>query len=551
MVNLSARYFAKTFYLYVKKMKNSYLVFISMFLLMMACQPNESNKTPLSTSDEKRMLTPDERFGALFEAVQTQAIFPDSKTFVDCTPKFSTQEIMDNYDTAKKSENFSLKAFVMDNFELPKKYASDFEADTSRSVEEHITALWPILLREPDQQKNNGSLLPLPHPYIVPGGRFGEIYYWDSYFTILGLEQAGKIGLIENMADNFAYLIDTVGYIPNGNRTYFLGRSQPPFFAAIVNVLAGAKGDEIYNQYLPALEKEYNFWMAGMDKLSSENNTHRRVVRLPDGMILNRYYDDHIAPRPESYKEDVELARESGRDPDDLYLNLRAACESGWDFSSRWLTDPQDLGTIHTTDIIPVDLNSLLFNLEQTLAKAKRGANNSEDAELYSQRAMNRKRAIQKYCWDENRNFYVDYDFKKGAPTPTLSLAGTYPLYFEIAELDQAKAVAKILRNDFLKPGGVLSTLNNTGEQWDAPNGWAPLQWMTVQGLNNYGESILADEIKTNWLAVNERVFKNTGKMVEKYNVVDMGLEGGGGEYPVQDGFGWSNGIYLKMLEEK
>jgi len=390
----------------------------------------------------------------------------------------------------------------------------------------------------------------LPHPYIVPGGRFGEIYYWDSYFTILGLEKAGKIGLIENMADNFAYLIDTVGYIPNGNRTYFLGRSQPPFFAAIVNVLAEAKGDEMYSRYLSAMEKEYNFWMSGITDLSSGNRTHRRVVRLPDGIILNRYYDDHIAPRPESYKEDVELAKKSGRAPDDLYLNLRAACESGWDFSSRWLTDPKDLGTIHTTDIIPVDLNSLLFNLERTLSKANRIANNKELADFYSQRANNRKRGIQTYCWDESRKFFVDYDFKKAAPTPTLSLAGTYPLYFDLAVPDQAKGVATLLRKDFLKPGGLVSTLNTTGQQWDAPNGWAPLQWMAYSGLQNYGQTKLADEIKNNWLAVNQRVFKNTGKMVEKYNVVDMELESGGGEYPVQDGFGWTNGIYLKMLEE-
>jgi len=530
-------------------MKNTYLLFIFFTTLFMACQPNDPKST--TAVDEKRLLSPDERFGALFKAIQTQGVFPDSKTFVDCTPKFTTQQIMANYEVAKAGEKFSLKAFVTDNFELPKQYASDFKTDTSRTVKEHVTALWPILLREPDQQQNTGSLLPLPHPYIVPGGRFGEIYYWDSYFTILGLERAGKIGLIENMADNFAYLIDTVGYIPNGNRTYFLGRSQPPFFAAIVNVLAEAKGDEMYNRYLPALEKEYNFWMAGVTDLSTGNSTHRRVVRLPDGMILNRYYDDHVAPRPESYIEDVELAEASSQDPKDLYLNLRAACESGWDFSSRWLTDPQDLGTIHTTDIIPVDLNSLIYNLERTLAKANRLANNKEQAEFYGQRASNRKRAIQTYCWDKKRQFFVDYDFKKAAPTPTLSLAGTYPLYFDLAVPDQAKAVAKMLRKDFLKPGGLLPTLNTTGQQWDAPNGWAPLQWMAYSGLYNYGETKLADEIKSNWLAVNERVYKNTGKMVEKYNVVDMGLEGGGGEYPVQDGFGWTNGIFLKLLEEK
>ena len=144
----------------------------------------------------------------------------------------------------------------------------------------------------------------------------------------------------------------------------------------------------------------------------------------------------------------------------------------------------------------------------------------------------------------------MDYDFKKEASTPVLSLAGLFPLFFEMAEKGQAASVAEIVASDFLKPGGVVSTLNETGQQWDAPNGWAPLQWVTIQGLRNYGHAELAGTIKDRWVALNIKVYKNTGKMVEKYNVQDLSLEAGGGEYPVQDGFGWTNGVLLRLLQE-
>ncbi|MES2881464.1 MAG: trehalase family glycosidase, partial [Bacteroidota bacterium] len=207
------------------------------------------------------------------------------------------------------------------------------------------------------------------------GGRFGEIYYWDSYFTMLGLKASGKTAMIENMLKNFSFLIDTLGYIPNGNRSYFLGRSQPPFFAAMVNLLSEAKKNtkekngSVQVKYLPQLLKEYEFWMRGATDLNENNIAVNRVVLLPDGSILNCYSDEFSAPRPESFKEDVELA-EKLLDKKKLFKNLRAACESGWDFSSRWYKNENDFTSIHTTEIIPVDLNCLLYNLEQTIAEA-------------------------------------------------------------------------------------------------------------------------------------------------------------------------------------
>jgi len=235
-----------------------------------------------------------------------------------------------------------------------------------------------------------------------------------------------------------------------------------------------------------------------------------------------------------------------------VYRDLRSACESGWDFSSRWLKDPQDLATIHTTDIIPVDLNALLFNLEQVLARAYRAEGNEEEADLFAQRANQRREAVLAYCWDDETGYFMDYDFVAGSSTGVISPAGMFPFFFKMVESeDYASRAAKVISEQLLKNGGIATTANANGQQWDAPNGWAPLQWITIQGLRNYGQGELADVIKQRWVDLNLRVYQNTGKMVEKYNVMDMGLEAGGGEYPVQDGFGWTNGVLLKLLSEK
>ena len=161
-------------------------------------------------------------------------------------------------------------------------------------------------------------------------------------FTMLGLKESGKVDMIENMVDNFAFLINTYGHIPNGNRTYYLSRSQPPFFSLMVALLASIKGDEVYLKYADAMEKEYKFWMDGADKLKP-GDAYRRVVKMKDGTVLNRYWDDAATPRPEGFKEDVAVAERSGRDKEEMYRNLRAGAESGIDFSTRWFADKRIL----------------------------------------------------------------------------------------------------------------------------------------------------------------------------------------------------------------
>ena len=529
-------------------MRLIYLILPLVFLS--ACK--QAPKAPkVSFEENKNMLSPRERYGDLFIEAQMAAIFPDGKTFVDCRPKYPTDQILGAYKLAKEEGNFDIATFVGAYFDLPKAYATNFQSDPNRPVDEHINLLWDILTRTPDES-DNGTLIPLPHPYIVPGGRFGEIYYWDSYFTMFGLREAAKVEMIESMVDNFAYLIDTIGFIPNGNRTYFTTRSQPPFFAAMVQLLGDAKGDKgsILKKYLPQLEREYAFWMDGQNQLQANSPAVEHVVQLEDGIILNRYWDAGDYPREEMHKVDVEFMEESGREPAEFYRDVRAACESGWDFSSRWFEDSQNLTTIITADIIPVDLNALLYNLELTLAQAYQETGQLNKAAPLLQQANQRRMAIQKYCWDDDLGFYRDYNFVQKTFTPVLSLAAAFPLYFGVADTLQATRTAQILQKDFLKPGGLVSTKNNTGQQWDAPNGWAPLQLIAIEGLKKYGENELAQEIATRWINLNKKVYKNTGKLVEKYNVEDMSLESGGGEYPVQDGFGWTNGVLLYLMNQ-
>lgn len=492
---------------------------------------------------------PYEDLRELFEAVQLSHIFPDSKTFVDSTPLLSPQEIMVRFHQEKNSPDFDLHRFILQNFTLPEKAGGKFTTNPHMLMDEHILNHWDYLSRPADEKEKNSTLIPLPFSYIVPGGRFREIYYWDSYFTMHGLAASGRLDMVENMLQNFGCLIDTIGFIPNGNRNYYLSRSQPPFFSSMVTLFQRYRGTEAAMVYLPQLLKEYEFWMEGIAELDSGPSAARHVVRLPDGSILNRYFDIRQEPRPESYIEDVELANKV--EPEKrgkLYQDIRAAAESGWDFSGRWCRDGKSLETINTTDIVPVDLNCLLHHLESTISELFFAEGEDKKAQEFDRKALSRKTAIEKWLWSEKEQFYIDYDFVAAKPNPSLTLAAVYPLYFGFAAEDRAKLVAKKLESHFLKDGGLVTSLVETGQQWDYPNGWAPLQWLAFKGLEGYNLHQLSQKVATRWLKTNRKVFLETGKMMEKYNVVNTNESGGGGEYPLQDGFGWTNGVDLAII---
>ena len=516
-----------------------------MLILLLACKTDKKAGVPtrvvaIDSAKIEKLQTPDALLGKLFADVQLNQVFEDGKTFVDCTAKYPYDTIRKNYAQQKTASDFNLKAFVLTHFEMPPSITSDFKSDPTRSAAQHVEALWPVLQRKSDIAQSGSTLITLPSPYIAPGGRFREVYYWDSYFTMLGLVESGKFDIITNMLDNFAHLINTVGHIPNGNRTYYITRSQPPFFSQMVALLAQYEGDAVYEKYKFALRKEYEFWMEGQH---ATDTPIKHCVSTPSG-IMNRYFDLGDTPRQESYREDYELAQKMNGGAK-MYRDLRSGAESGWDYTTRWFADGKTMETIETTNIIPVDLNALLFGLEEVLTRCY-----SDDTVFIAtlKNSMNNRREfLENYAWNSEDKVFEDYNWVRQKQTNIKSLAMVYPLFFKMATQEQADGVAAYLKKHFLKPGGLPATLNHSGQQWDAPNGWAPLQWIAIKGLDNYGHSDLAKTIAERWVNLNEKIYANTGKFVEKYNVEDMTLEAGGGEYPVQDGFGWSNGVYLAL----
>ncbi|WP_162993817.1 trehalase family glycosidase [Halalkalicoccus subterraneus] len=477
--------------------------------------------------------------GPLFEMAQHQRVFPDSKTLVDCVPATDPDEIAELFE----GDQTDLERFITEHFVLPEDPVTGVDS-SAVSMEWYIDGLWEHLIRDPIETREGETIIDLPHRSVIPGGRFREPYYWDSYFIAEGLAVTDRLDLIDGIAANFASMVERFGCIPNGGRIYYASRSNPPLYHRILDLLAQQRSPEAVFEYLPALEREYEFWMDGEDDVDA-GESHRRVVGL-DGGVLNRYWDDEAHPRVESYHEDVELAERSDRDPQQLYRDVRAACESGWDFSSRWLAGER-LETIRTTELVPVDLNALLYGTERSLAGWHDQLGDEERAASYAERAARRRALVDQYCWDPEAGMYFDYVRTEGERSESRTLATAAPLFTGMASEEQAAAVAGTLESAFLRPGGLVTSLTESGQQWDAPNGWAPLQWLAVVGLAGYGHDELATEIGGRWLDLNRSVFDETGQMLEKYDVAGGGGLGSGGEYPLQYGFGWTNGVALAL----
>jgi len=485
----------------------------------------------------------------LFKTVQIEGLFADSKTFADAIPKRSFFDIIQQFNIDKQdSLNFNLRRFVDLNFDIPK--VKDLVVIGDKvCINDHIETLWQQLEKPADNEQLS-SLLPLKYSYVVPGGRFREIYYWDSYFTALGLLESNRFSLVESMFNNFLDLQACYGCIPNGNRSYYLSRSQPPILGLMAELLLPFKNNEqgFLSKCILAIETEYKFWMKGSELLSDDNPEYKRVVKMPDGSFLNRYWDENSTPRPESYREDIELLNNSKpTDADAFYRNIRAACESGWDFSSRWLADTSSLASIRTTRVLPIDLNCLLYKQETLLSHYYLEFGDKESSNIYLNKAEIRKKAINRYMWSVPVGFFMDYDLDTKKHGLVKSLAGVLPLFVELANSKQAEQVSKVIQKEFLQKGGLITTCNQSSQQWDAPNGWAPLHWFTVQGLLQYQQKPLADMIQYRWLNTVNSYFNQTGKLMEKYNVCQQRDKAEGGEYDVQEGFGWTNGVYQAL----
>lgn len=354
--------------------------------------------------------------------------------------------------------------------------------------------------------EDGDTLIGLPEPYVVPNREFfEEMYYWDAYFSMLGLRVLGRMDVARGMVENCFHLLDRFGFVPNANRTYYLSRSQPPFLAPMVALIHEATGDEAWlARAVDYLEREYTgYWT--------------EPPHLVEGTGLSRYYDD---------SGDHEHAED----------------ESGWDLTSRF--DKRG------TDFLPVDLNSYLYGYERHLGAFHETLGDDEAAATWRQRAERRRERVVDYCWDEAAGLFFDYDVECETHSEVESLAAYVPLWTGLADDDQAAALAANL-DRFECPGGVVTTVHHHGmtdRQWNHPEGWAPLQWMTTEGLARYGYDEAAGRLRRRWLGLCEDVFAETGLFWENYDVVEQAVGGRDRRYETQKGFGWSCTVYLAFL---
>ncbi|KAH7852366.1 hypothetical protein Vadar_023980 [Vaccinium darrowii] len=409
------------------------------------------------------------------------------------------------------------------------------------------------------------TLIPLPHPVMIPGSRFREVYYWDSYWVIRGLLASKMHETAKGIVANLISLVDEFGFVLNGARTYYCNRSQPPLLSSMVyDIYIRTDDMDLAKESLPALVKEHEFWISGV---------HSVMIRDAQGHnhSLSRYYAMWNEPRPESSTFNKETVSKLLNDSEKqhLYRELASAAETGWDFSTRWMRNPYDLTTFATTSIIPVDLNSFILKMELDIAFLANVTGDSTTAVQFLEAAQARKWAMNAIFWNEEMGQWLDYWLRDGttckeegytweASNQNMNAFASnfIPLWIELFYSD-GPLVEKVMQSfqssGLLRAAGIATSLTNTGQQWDFPNGWAPLQHMIVEGLVRSGSKearSLAEDIAVRWIKTNYIAYKKSGAMHEKYNVEKYGEFGGGGEYKPQTGFGWSNGVALAFLEE-
>ncbi|XP_019696678.1 trehalase isoform X2 [Harpegnathos saltator] len=520
-------------------------------------------------------------YGELLHTVQMAAVYKDSKYFVDMKMKRPPNETLASFrafinSVAHPPKKHQVEKFLNDTFEPAGAEFEDWDpADWTaspaflRRIEDNdlrkfaaeLNDIWKMLGRKmkEDVRINEElySIIYVPNPVIVPGGRFREFYYWDSYWIIKGLLLSEMRTTVKGMLDNFVSIVDKLGFIPNGGRVYYKMRSHPPLLIPMVDEYLKSTDDHAWlRENLWLLEKEFDFWM-----------TNRTVTVERDGVnyTLARYYEESSGPRPESYKEDY-LTGQSFRtteEKDNYYAELKTAAESGWDFSSRWFvyegTNKGNLTNLKTRSIIPVDLNVIIYRNARLLAKYNRQTGNETKGAYYDDVAEKWKEAVRIVLWHEEVGAWLDYDImndiKRDYFYPTNILPLWTDCYDTSKKADYVSKVLKYLEKNqiMLNQGGIPTTLEHSGEQWDYPNAWPPLQYFFIMSLNNTGDAWaqrLAYEISEKWVRSNYKAYNETHNMYEKYDATVSGGHGTGGEYEVQLGFGWSNGVVMDLLDK-
>ncbi|XP_013143015.1 PREDICTED: trehalase-like [Papilio polytes] len=455
----------------------------------------------------------------LLHYVQTSRIFTDSKTFVDLhlqkdenTTLADFNELLEK--TNRNPSKEQIKKFVDDHFQSGNElemwkptdhndnppFLAEIRDKTLRKFAQDINSIWPTLGRKVKpivfEKPDLYSFIPISNGFIIPGGRFSEIYYWDAYWIVEGLLICGMEDTARGMIENLIQLLKKLGHIPNGSRIYYEQRSQPPLLSAMVSLYIQRTKDLAFlKANSEVLQYELEYWL--------ETQT---ITFEKDGKsyTLLQYRAPSAGPRPESYHEDYTLAQqfESEERQQEFYMDIKSAAESGWDFSSRWFIGPNgenngNLSTIHTTKIIPVDLNSIFANALQNIAYFQGLLGNRREAAHWAYLANQWRTTIEDVLWDDEDGIWYDYN-------------------------------------------------------WDYPNAWPPLVSITVNALRTLGTreaKQMAFDVAQKWVRACLKGFTDNKQMFEKYDVEQPGRIGGGGEYTVQAGFGWSNGVVLEMIK--
>ena len=405
------------------------------------------------------------------------------------------------------------------------------------------------------------GLLFLPGRYVVPGGRFNEMYGWDSYFIALGLLRQGRVTLARAIADQCLYQVEFYGTVLTANRTYYLTRSHPPFLGRLVLAVYRATGDLVWlRRTLPLLEKFYYYWSV--------------PPHLVPGINLSRYYDFAQGPAPEVALGEVDenglnhyerlrinlaaggeyvqssqdfLDPETGKLTPHAYHADRSMRESGFDVSGRF-----GFANLDVLDILPICLNTLLWRLEVDIAKVRAFIDATSTLEVWQQRAHQRAATINEHLWDEEAGLYYDFDGRAGRRREYPFATTFWPLWAGLASREQAARVVSRL-GEFEAPGGLLTSLHPSGCQWDKPFGWAPLNYMAVMGLHRYGYRQEARRIARRFVTVITQEFVRTGQLFEKYDLDGMTSDVTGKiqfGYPTNEpGFGWTNACILELLD--
>ncbi|OJD29899.1 glycoside hydrolase family 37 protein [Diplodia corticola] len=584
--------------------------------------------------------------GDLLKAVQLAAPFSDSKTFVDLPTIRPLDEVLAAFDSLSRPitndshlQHFlttyfgeagsELEAVPPDDLSVNATFLDSIPDPDLRAFVAKVVDIWPDLTRRYVGAANCtgcvDSFIALNRTFVVAGGRFREAYYWDSFWILEGLlrTRGSFTDIAANIIENFLDLVDTLGFVPNGARVYYLNRSQPPVLALMVKTyIEYTANTTILDRAIPILEKEYDFWTTNRTvEIQKGNQTYR----------LNRYAVDNTEPRPESYLEDYRTANNEsyysesgiiypGTPLNDsakalLYSNLASGAESGWDYSSRWLRYPEDaaqdvyfpLRSLNVRNVVPVDLNSILYGNEAALAEFHNLTGNATAAALWSDRAAQRSNAMYDLMWNETRYAYFDYNLTSagqdvyivsdngstpaetsGADAPkneqlSFTPAQYYPFWTGAAPpslknnpLAVKTAYAHVVQLLRQNPGGLPATNLVTGEQWDQPNAWPPLQYVLIKGLLNVPPTFGAADADAEFawtrdaaLDIAQRYLDSAfctwratggatpglpkaagagegdGVMFEKYSDASVDAAGGGGEYEVVEGFGWSNGVLI------